>query len=389
LPSGGARRVTIEQCRGLRGRGHAIEAFVLETADEAFLPTAAVVDRLHLWPVGNVPSQERLHQPATALALIGWARLVRRLPRVHGAIAAAVDAGGFDVVLATHDQFTQAPHVLRCLTTPSVYYCHEPLRIVHDQRVDPAARMLRRIRRAVAAPLVRLLGSIDSRAALAAGRVIVNSEYTAESVQRAYGIKARVVHPGVHAAQFEPLGLAREHFVLSVGTLHPAKGHDFVAEALARLPAERRPGLVVVADRELGEFRGKLEAVAARGGVALRIAMRVSEAELVAFYNRATAVVCAAHLEPFGLVPLEAMACGTPIIAVAEGGLRETVRDGVTGRLVPRDVDALALAIDELALDPGAVRDRAATALAEVRERWTWEVSCERLERELFEVARS
>lgn len=360
-----------------------------ETADEAFLATASAVDRVHLWPIRHPLSERHVNEPGTALAVLARARLILGRPAVYREIASAIDARGFDVVFATHDQFTQAPDVLRHLSTPSVYYCHEPLRILHDDPDGAPRGLLGRLRRSVARPLLlRLLGSVDTRAARAADRVVVNSAYTAGAVRRAYGIESHVVHPAVDPAQFHPLGVAREDFVLSVGSLHPAKGHDFVVDALARIPALRRPRLVVVADRALGGFRPHFDALVARSGVAVEVATRVSEAELVGFYNRAIATVYAARREPFGLVPLESMACGTPVVAVAEGGVLETVRDGVNGRLVPRDAAALADAIEDVRRDPAGARARADAALVSVRECWTWAISCERLERELAAVAR-
>src|SRR5688500_14318910 len=93
LPSGGARRALVEHCRGLRARGHVVEAFFPDTADEAFLPLAGVVDRTHVWCAPRAPARE-----AGMFGRVGpvWAwralRLARALGRIHREIAAAVDA---------------------------------------------------------------------------------------------------------------------------------------------------------------------------------------------------------------------------------------------------------------------------------------------------------
>jgi D-inositol-3-phosphate glycosyltransferase len=85
-------------------------------------------------------------------------------------------------------------------------------------------------------------------------------------------------------------------------------------------------------------------------------------------------VVCAPWYEPFGIVPLEAMACGIPVIAAAVGGLIDTVVDGQTGLHVPpRDVDALADAIRQVIDDPEAAKELGRAGLARVHARYSWD----------------
>jgi len=237
--------------------------------------------------------------------------------------------------------------------------------------------------------LRRLLKPLDAGSVAAAGALFANSVFSHESILRAYGRSARVVYLGVDAEVFRPLGSARERFVLSVGALHPAKGFDFLVAALGRLPEKRRPPLVVVADRGYGDYRQELETHAARHRVVLEVRTRVTEDELVGLYNRAAAVAYAPYLEPFGLVALEAMACGTPLVAVAEGGLRESVKHGETGVLVPREERAFAEAVAGVLADDALARRLSDGGRAAILERWTWESSSRRLEEALLELAHS
>jgi glycosyltransferase involved in cell wall biosynthesis len=390
LPSGGARRCLVEHCRGLRERGHRVEAFFPDTADEAFLPLEPAVDRVHVWRAPRPPSREASLFGQVSIGS-AWAalRLVAGLARIHREMAAAIDAGGFDVVLATHDQFTHAPRVLRHLRTPSAYFCQEPLRFVYEAPVGLAMRasggpVARAIRRLATAAAKRVLRPLDAGSVRAATTILANSVYSHESILRAYGRAARVVYLGVDTARFRPLGLDRANVVLTVGALHPAKGFDFVVAALGRIPAARRPALVVVSDRGYGAYRALLEAEARERGVQLEIHTRVSEDEVVRWYNRARLLAYAPYLEPFGLVALEAMACGTPVVAVAEGGTRESIQADETGLLTMRDEAAFAAAIERVAGDPGLASRLAGAAAAEVARRWTWGSSTEQLEAALI-----
>jgi glycosyltransferase involved in cell wall biosynthesis len=391
LPSGGARRALVEHCRGLRARGHTVEAFYPDTADEAFLPLEPVVDRVHVWRAPPPPAREAsLFGKVGPGAAFRAARLVRALIRIHREMATAVDRGGFDVALVGHDMFTHAPRALRYLRTPSAYYCQEPLRFVYEAPVGIAVRsgggfLARTLRTAATAAAKRVLKPMDARSVRAARMILANSVYSHESILRAYGRSARVVYLGVDAAHFRPLDVPRERIVLSVGAMHPAKGFDFVIASLARIPETRRPALVIVSDRGYGVYRGLLEAQARSAGVRLRIEERASEDELVRWYNRAAVLAYAPYLEPFGLVALEAMACGTPVVAVAEGGTRESVRAGETGLLTPREAGAFAEALDRVLSDVALGSGLAAAARADVAQRWTWGESARQLEEALGE----
>jgi glycosyltransferase involved in cell wall biosynthesis len=100
---------------------------------------------------------------------------------------------------------------------------------------------------------------------------------------------------------------------------------------------------------------------------------------LVALYNKAQLVLYAPYLEPFGLVPLEAMACGTPIVAVKEGGVRESVIHNKTGVLTERDEHIFAHAVIEVLSDKEKIRDMSQKAIRCTEDYWTVEKAGKRL----------
>ena len=99
--------------------------------------------------------------------------------------------------------------------------------------------------------------------------------------------------------------------------------------------------------------------------------------------------VCAARLEPFGLTAIESMACGTPVVAIDEGGFRESVVEGVTGVLVQLDADALAAASERLTRDPAIASTMGSAGRKEVLKRWTWKRTADQMEGILLGASRS
>ncbi len=208
------------------------------------------------------------------------------------------------------------------------------------------------------------------------------------------GVDPELFYPGDRRAARARLGLpANEFIVLQLGRLVPRKGIDNVVRAMALLPSPWAARLVVVggdADEPneiLTPEIGRLRRLAAEHGVAARVrfAGRHGRADLRDWYLAADVFVTTPWYEPFGITPLEAMACGTPVIGSDVGGIRYTVRDGVTGFLVPpRDPAALAQRLIELRRRPALGRALGAAGVARVRSFFTWE----RVARELAAVYR-
>jgi glycosyltransferase involved in cell wall biosynthesis len=223
----------------------------------------------------------------------------------------------------------------------------------------------------------------DRENALFASYVIANSYFSREAILRSYGINAFVSYLGTDATFFKPLSLQRESFVLSVGSCLPHKGFDFLIRSLGTLAPSLRPPLLIVSNAASPSWRDHLTRLADGLGVRLEIRERVSDSELVGLYNRTRVFLYAPYLEPFGLAPLEAMACGTPVVAVREGGVRESVSDGVTGVLTDRDEGAFADALRDI-LNDGVKRSLLGrNGFDAVHDFWTLEHAGERLQRHL------
>src|SRR5262249_40998232 len=215
--------------------------------------------------------------------------------------------------------------------------------------------------------------------------ILVNSFFSRESVIRAYGIEPDVCYLGIDTSLFVDRGIPREQFVVGVGSITPPKRVDFVIRALAHLhEAQRR--LVWIGNISDEKYLNDLTALAHRAKVRFDARVGVKDEELVDILNRAAVMAYAPRLEPFGLAPLEAHACGTPVVGVAEGGIRETIVHGENGLLCEPDAEAMACAIGSLLNDPELQRRLGARARKIVEERWSTAAAMDRLERRLTET---
>lgn len=389
LPSGGAKRAVCEWTRRLAPT-HVVDVYSLSTADQAFCDVRPLV---HAHCALPFRPHRTFGSPLGRVNRLQHWRDLRTLTRLGGQIAAAINRGGYDVAFAHPCRHVGIPPFLPLLSVPTVYYLHEPfgdgfppvIARPYDRRPRPWIDRLD--------PLLRLQRRALERArrrSLAHVRVLANSEFTRRRMRAAYGCDASVVYCGVDVQAFQPRpDLAHADTVVSVGELMPRKGFDFLVESLASLPAARRPALTLVSNEATGDETRYVQELAERRGVALRLRWRLSTEELAAEYNRARLCVYAPVAEPFGLVPLEAMACGVPVVAVAEGGVSESVVDGETGRLVARDPRAFGAAVEALLADRDACRRLAANAREHVCAAWTWDASVARLEHALRAAAAS
>jgi hypothetical protein len=179
------------------------------------------------------------------------------------------------------------------------------------------------------------------------------------------------------------LGLhAHEFIVLQLGRLVPRKGIDNVIRAVGRLDTSVPARLLVVGGdaRQPDEQRtpeiSRLRRVAAEARVASKVQFvgHRDRSELAAFYAAADVFVTTPWYEPFGITPLEAMACGTPVVGSDVGGIKYSVEEGVTGFLVPpRDPQALADRLAELHANPAMARAFGRAGIRRTRSMFTWE----------------
>ncbi len=379
LPSGGALRVLHDKMRVMKERGYTISLYSFSSAEQDFLPLGTWADRV-------VVETLRFEGPSR---FENYDRATRR-------IAEAINASDAEWVLIGKCRYFGSPPVLRYLKKPHIFYSQEPLRIGPYEALANGNAAIhltgwleffrqplrQQIRKIISLPDRAHIKGEDRRSMWAAKRVMTNSRFTASWIKRVYGVEPLVNYQGVDTERFSPgeASVPKTH-VLSVGRMDPFKGHDFLIRALALIPESRRPKLVIICDAIRPSFLKKCGEEASRTGVEIEVRHRVSEEELQAAYHGSALVLCASVREPFGLVPLEAMACAVPVLAVKEGGFLETIVDGKTGFILERDESLWARKIEACLADPDAMRRMGEAGRSEVLSRWTWGPFMDRMER--------
>lgn len=259
------------------------------------------------------------------------------------------DLCGFDLVISVSHCVAKGAIVPR--PAISVCICLTPMRYVWDMRGDyfPPSRPLRRL---AVTPFLWRLKRWDRQTAGRVDHYVAISRFVASRIERFYGRESTVIYPPVDISRFkvEPAGVS--DYYLIVSAFAPYKRIDIAIEAFRRLG--RR--LVIVGK---GQQEGELKRMAPRN---VEFAGPLRDDEVAQLFSRCKAVVFCG-VEDFGIVPVEAMASGRPVIAYAGGGVLESVEDGKTGVLFHSQTpQALVEAIeraDKMSFDPALLRKRA------------------------------
>jgi glycosyltransferase involved in cell wall biosynthesis len=397
LPSGGGKRALYDHVRGLVERGHTVEAWCSPAADRAYCPLTDCVEE-HVIPLGS--GTNRVPKSSWARVYGSTMDRLNAMDQHCRLCAEEINRRGFDILLANSCRFLQVSQIARHVRIPAVLYLQEPCRWLYEAwwgRLPWVALkapegwwrspvyLRRRIGDLLRTRSYRVRAREELLSAQAFTSILVNSYYSRESVLRAYGLDSKVCYLGVDTTRFVNQNRRRQGFVVGVGAFGRHKNIEFVLQALAQV-RQPRSKLVWIGNNAPGSHLADLVRLATSKSVDFEPKLRISDLELVDILNSASMMLYAPRLEPFGFAPLEGNACGLPVIAVAEGGVRETVVDGVNGLLVEYDPRSMASAIQRLLHDSGYARQLGENGCKLVAQQWTVKHSVDRLENRLREI---
>lgn len=395
LSSGGAKRSVYEATRGLAERGHALWEFTTSASksEGEFLPLASYCAGMKVWDLQVLPSVVRWIPLLTPYLNSSVLMLnLHRTDLVSQKIARAIDEMSFDLVFVYDCMIAENPHILRYLSTPNVFFCRHGA----GQAISPWAvkrhqeSLYVKLKKYYYEPARLLSGYIRRRAARinaqSADEVWTNSYFARECLYAAYAIDSAVIFGGVDSTKFHPLNLPRKEFILAVGALHPWKGYEFLFKSIGAIPAQIRPQLIIAANSIDATYKLELDRYAQQLNIDYVIQKIWDDDAMVRLYNQALMLVFTPIMEPFGQVVLEALACGTPVVAVREGGPRETVLDGTVGLLTDREPAQFAEAVQRLIQDSVLRQQMGVAGVDYVRTRWTWERTIDQIEERFREI---
>ncbi len=368
IDAGGQNVHVAELGAALVRRGHAVTVYTRR--DDPHLPrrvaTATGVEVVHVdaGPAARVSKDELLpymSQMARAIAQ-DWALCAPDVVHAHFWMSGLA-------ALAAAKQSLPAPPVLE------TFHALGSVKRRHQGGADTSPPQRRWLEPEVAVRVDRILATCPDEV----GELIALGADPAHISVAPCGVDLALFTP--HGTVEQTDGTTR---IAVVGRLVPRKGIDVVIRALARLTGQGRAGVVLhVVGGSAGEYALdhdpealRLRALAGELGVSDRVVFRgqLARDEMPAFLRSCAAVVCTPWYEPFGIVPLEAMACAVPVVVSAVGGLQDSVVDGVTGLHVPpRDDTALAAALTRLLADPAMGRRMGAAGRRRVERGYSWD----------------
>ncbi len=399
LPSGGGKRALYHHVKGLIQRGHTVEAWCPTTAEQRYLPLSKLIrENLLPLPWKSISPKNSLYEK------IKWAscyisRNIKEMEKHCRQCADEINRGDFDLLFANSSIFMAVAPISRYVKIPKILYLQEPWRPLYEAMpkwpwIPPALssdfwrkpkHLIEYMQDIVRIKYFRALAREESLNINAYDAVLANSFFSRESILRAYGVNAHVCYLGIDSTLFIDRNRSRENIVVGVGSFNPTKNIEFVIKSLSHV-GNPRPRLMWIGNYSFPEdYLATLKRLAKSLHVDFDAKEMVTDDVLIDILNRADMMVYAPRLEPFGFAPLEANACGLPVVAVAEGGVRETVIDGINGLLVEPDEKAMATAIERLRNDKDYAHTLGQNGRKIVVEKWSLNASIDRIEKRFEE----
>ena len=330
LPSGGGLLHLSDVVRALKEAGHELHFYRPTCAETDFCSFIDCINEHYEYP-------RKLWKPTfSILNPFLYKSYLKKIIEQDRMIASAINKGSYDGIYVGQCQIWTEPPLLKYLnpSLKSFLYCQEPKRSFYEKRfLDQIAawpwwKKLWRL------PTINWMKQCQLEHIRSATIVFCNSAFSKQNVLNAYsGVNPEICHIGVDTDVFCPLDLpeGKHKQLVSIGALDPSKNHMMAIEVAALKPGGYDFKVVIVSDRSFGDTADQLRKRAEETGVELEIKVRIETMELAKVLRDSYSVIYCPLMEPFGIVSIEAQASGTPVLGRDEGGIKETLLNGIGG----------------------------------------------------------
>lgn len=363
LSFGGAKRTVFEHVKGLKKLGHTVDVYTIDNSHDIFDP-GSVAD--HEFRYDYNPRE--IHLPLIKRIRSDYNNFYT-LKETHKKIAKDIDSKKYTIALVHTDTYTQAPYILRFLETKNVYFCLEPLRMVYEYslRIPENWNFINKLYEAYTRSIRK---KIDRENALAANYTTAISLFGRECMILSYDLYPKISYLGVDTKSFKPLAVKKKRQVLYIGQKLTLNGYHLAKKAMELIPQKIRPELKIVTMKKNNDER-------------------LSEKEVCKLYSESLVTLSLSTYDTFGLIPLESMACETPVIALNVAGYRETMSNKDIGFLTDFSPEEIAEKIIFFFQNPDVARAMGKNGRKWVEQNWTWEKHIKKLENLLIKFSQN
>lgn len=338
LPSGGGKRALYNHVVTLKERGHQIEAWTTDIAASDYLPLSNLVKENRKNIKTDYENILNIKNP-----IIREKKIAKLLNTHSNECMLDICSKNFDVLFANSCSISYMPFIGKYAKIPSLVYLGEPYRPLYEampeniwkaRYIDFKWKKIKGIIRDFKINYsFRLKVFYEIQAAKSYNQILVNSLFSRENIIRSYGIEPMVCYLGVNDNQFFNERLEKEPYIISMGSMSFSKGAHKAIEILAKIDKLHRPTLVWVANSCDENYYKQVKRLAREKHVNFQYYENIDDDVLKKLLAKAAVFLYLPRMEPFGLAPLEGNACGTYTVAIAEGGVRESICDEKNGKL--------------------------------------------------------
>jgi len=342
LPLGGARRVINEYAQQLK-KSNLVDLFLVDNrsnnSEDKFYSNIYFYKFLDkVWMGNNWKS--RIYKDTIELI---------KLYFLNRKIAQRIDRDKYDIVLITASKYIEAPFIMRFLKTPFIFYAQDPYyRIIYDPMLKISKDL--GFARHSYEKLNRFVRKILDKQNVSKTKLcLAPSKFIAKLFSKTYKKDCKVMHCGIKTNLFKPNKIEKDIDIFYIGSSDPIDRYSLVKQIITFMKHKPKTKILLIDKEWISDDKA-----------------------LVNLYQRSKVLLATAYNEGFGLVPLEAMACGVPVVATDEAGHKETVIDGTTGYLLSQNPKLFAQKLEWLFSHPKDREKMGNNARNVVLKDWSW-----------------